>query len=185
MKEKIIAQSILLFEEKGFSETAVQDIVDALGVTKGTFYYYFASKEQLLMGIHLTYINRLLERQEKITSSGMSAREKVRQLIGLLISDIGEYGPSARVFFREIRNLTEPNAEEIRRKRDQFRLGIEHVLQRGKEEEEFRRDISPAMTAFAILGVTNWSYQWFNPAGEVPPEQLSEIYTKLILHGIT
>ena len=38
MKEKITEQSVKLFQEKGFSETSIQDIVDLLGVTKGTFY---------------------------------------------------------------------------------------------------------------------------------------------------
>ncbi len=51
MKEKIIEKAIELFEKKGFSTTSIQDIVDELGVTKGSFYYYFSSKEQLLMDI--------------------------------------------------------------------------------------------------------------------------------------
>ena len=46
MKQKIKNTSISLFEQKGFAETSIQDIVDSLGVTKGTFYYYFASKEE-------------------------------------------------------------------------------------------------------------------------------------------
>ncbi|WP_404337727.1 TetR/AcrR family transcriptional regulator [Planococcus rifietoensis] len=32
-------QSIALFVDKGYSATSIQDIVDALGVTKGSFYY--------------------------------------------------------------------------------------------------------------------------------------------------
>ncbi|HSP22560.1 MAG TPA: helix-turn-helix domain-containing protein, partial [Planococcus sp. (in: firmicutes)] len=36
MKTKLKEGSILLFEEKGFSETSVQDIAEAAGVTKGT-----------------------------------------------------------------------------------------------------------------------------------------------------
>lgn len=55
MKDKIVEQSVLLFEKEGFSHTSIQDIVDELGVTKGTFYYYFSSKEQLLMEIQDDY----------------------------------------------------------------------------------------------------------------------------------
>ncbi|WP_088007338.1 TetR/AcrR family transcriptional regulator [Indiicoccus explosivorum] len=184
MKERITEQSIVLFEQKGFSETSVQDIVEALGVTKGTFYYYFTSKEQLLMEIHLNYIGRLLARQEAIIKNSGSAKEKIARIIGLLISDIQDYGPSARVFFREIRHLAENNAEEVRQQRDRFRLAIEEVLRQGRDSGEFKPEIVPSITAFAVLGVTNWSYQWFNPAGDVPPERLAEIYTELILHGI-
>ena len=64
MKEEITRHSVKLFQQKGFSETSIQDIVDSLGVTKGTFYYYFKSKEQLLMEIHSRYIDDLLHRQK-------------------------------------------------------------------------------------------------------------------------
>ncbi|AQQ51968.1 TetR/AcrR family transcriptional regulator [Planococcus lenghuensis] len=184
MKEKITQHSILLFEEKGFVETSVQDIVEALGVTKGTFYYYFTSKEQLLMEIHLGYIDRLLARQQVIVESGDSAREKISGMIRLLIMDIASYGPSARVFFREVRHLGQENAAEIREKRERFRLTIEQVLERGKGAGEFREDMEPGITAFAVLGITNWSYQWYNPAGEISPDHLAAIYTTLILQGI-
>src|SRR5699024_4810530 len=66
VKQNIVEQSIRLFETKGFSETSIQDVVEALGVTKGTFYYYFKSKQELLTQIHLTYIENLLDEQEKI-----------------------------------------------------------------------------------------------------------------------
>src|SRR5699024_4570497 len=89
-----------LFQEKGFNQTSIQDIVKALEVTKGTFYYYFSSKEQLLMDIHHDYITHLLERQERIISkTNMTQKEKLTEIIRLLIMDIADKGPSARVFF--------------------------------------------------------------------------------------
>ncbi|MEH7546671.1 MULTISPECIES: TetR/AcrR family transcriptional regulator [Bacillaceae] len=55
MKQKLIETGIQLFDQNGFKSTSVQDIVQLLGVTKGTFYYYFNSKEELLKDIHLIY----------------------------------------------------------------------------------------------------------------------------------
>lgn len=185
MKGKLTQQSILLFERKGFSETSIQDIVESLGVTKGTFYYYFNSKEQLLMAIHLGYIDDLLQRQEEILKQNVASRKKVEQMIGLLINDIEQYGPSGRVFFREMRHLTDENADEVKGKREQFRKNIELLIRDGMIGQEFRQDLQPGIVAFTILGVTNWSYQWFNPAGEISAEDLSGIYSDVILNGIT
>lgn len=64
-KQQIIATAITLFEKKGYAETSVQDIVNALGATKGTFYYYFTSKNELLKRIHLEFIEELLIKQKK------------------------------------------------------------------------------------------------------------------------
>lgn len=185
MKEQITNQSIVLFEEKGFSETSIQDIVSALGVTKGTFYYYFSSKEQLLMDIHHAYITNLLERQNRIiNSASVTQKEKLTKIICLLITDIADKGPSAHVYFREMRHLANENIAAIKQKREQFRLNIENVVQVGIDESEFHAGLQADMIAFGVLGVTNWSYNWFNPDGRVSPEELTKIYADMILTGI-
>lgn len=184
MKTKLKKGSILLFEEKGFSETSIQDIVEAAGVTKGTFYYYFDTKEQLLMDIHTDYIDNLLNRQEAIQQSQASNREKIMKVIEMLIGDIQQHGASGRVFFREMRHLNIENAKAVKEKREQFRLLIEKLLRDGVASGEFREQIHPDMAAFAILGAVNWSYQWFNPAGKVSVDKLAGIFSDMILHGL-
>lgn len=185
MKDKIVEQSVLLFEKEGFSHTSIQDIVDELGVTKGTFYYYFSSKEQLLMEIQDDYITNLLRRQEQIIHSDqMTPKDKLIGVIRLLVTDITENGPSARVYFRELRHLADENIEKIKQKRAQFRLNLEDVIRKGKDIGEFRKDLRVDMVTFGILGMTNWSYNWYQPAGEVPPEELITTYANVILTGI-
>ena len=117
MKEKITEQSVKLFQEKGFSETSIQDIVDSLGVTKGTFYYYFTSKEILLMEIHLRYIDDLLIRQKVIIDSTKNYRDKIIRIVSLIILDIEKQRANGRVYFREMRNLTPENAKKIKKKK--------------------------------------------------------------------
>jgi TetR/AcrR family transcriptional regulator, cholesterol catabolism regulator len=185
MKQKIIQESILLFERKGFGSTSIQDIVDALNVTKGTFYYYFSSKEQLLMDIHSEYIEDLLKRQAAIIEQSGTFREKLHEMIYLLIADIEVQGPSGRVFFREMRHLEEEHAEEVRQKRDTFRRNLEHILTQGIKQGEFRKELQTEMLSFAILGMTNWSYQWYQPDGKIPSKELTNIYVDMVLNGIS
>ena len=185
MKEQITNQSIQLFEEKGFSQTSIQDIVDALNVTKGTFYYYFSSKEQLLMDIHLKYIDNLLIRQQQILDNiSLSHQEKLTKIIAMLIHDIKEKGSSGRVFFREIRHLKRDNIGKVKQKRNQFRLNIEDVVQQGISAGEFKQDLRADMVTFGILGVANYSYNWYMPDGEVTPDELTAIFSNLVLSGI-
>lgn len=185
MKEQITEQSILLFEKKGFSETSIQDIVDSLGVTKGTFYYYFSSKEELLMDIHISYIDDLNERQEKILDDQTkNCKEKLYEIVLMLISHIDVKGPSARVFFREMRNLSEEHLSEIIPKRDKFRLNLQGLLEEGKEKGEFKQELQSDIVAFGILGITNWSYQWFNPGGKTTDQEVTKIFVDMILQGI-
>lgn len=185
MKEKITKQSIKLFEKKGFRDTSIQDIVDSLGVTKGSFYYYFSSKEELLMDIHLGYINELLDRQEQILGDErLSYKQKLFDIVYMLISSIKTKGTSAKIFFREMRHLSADRLEQIVSKRDQFRLNVERIIRGGIENGEFRKDLNPSIITFGILGAANWSYHWFNPAGSSSDREIAETFVEMILKGI-
>ncbi|EPY14123.1 TetR/AcrR family transcriptional regulator [Paenibacillus alvei A6-6i-x] len=185
MKDKIIRHSIALFESKGFSETSIQDIVDTLGVTKGTFYYYFTSKEQLLTHIHLQYIDYLLAEQQTIFERpDRSCQEKLAGVINMMIREIAEKGASARIFFRELIHISGEDLNVIKGKRDQFRFNLQSVIEQGMENGEFRNDIPADMMTFGILGACNWCYTWFNPEGAVSDVEVASIYTKMFLNGL-
>ncbi|MBM7703743.1 TetR family transcriptional regulator [Metabacillus iocasae] len=185
MKNKLTEKSIELFERRGFSETSIQDIVDALGVTKGTFYYYFSSKEELLMNIHLRYIDEMLKQQEDILlNDAKSCKEKIFDMVYMLIRHIKTDGSSAKVFFREMKNLSEERLNEIIEKRDLFRFNIEQIVIKGIETGEFRSDLNPSIVTFGMLGMANWSYQWFNPNGSMTDEEVSEMFIDIMLKGI-
>ncbi|MFJ7639275.1 TetR/AcrR family transcriptional regulator [Peribacillus sp. NPDC097206] len=185
MKDKMTEHGIRLFEQKGFSETSIQDIVESVGVTKGTFYYYFTSKEQLLMDIHLAYINELLIGQETIlqdTSKG--CKDKLFDMVYMLLKSIKSKKSSATIFFREMKNLSKDKLDQILPKRDEFRNKIEGLLIEGGKRGEFRSTLDTSIISFAILGVVNWSYQWFDPDGKKTDREVAEIFMEMILHGI-
>lgn len=50
-KQEILDAAARLFAEKGYDETAVRDIVAAVGVAQGLFYYYFRSKEEVFFAL--------------------------------------------------------------------------------------------------------------------------------------
>ena len=49
--EQIVVISAKLFKEKGYEKTSVQDIIDAIGMSKGAIYHHFKSKEEILNAV--------------------------------------------------------------------------------------------------------------------------------------
>ena len=184
MRERIANHSVKLFEQRGFSETSIQDIVDSVGVTRGTFYYYYASKEALLLDIHLQYITVLLEKQHAILQTVRGFRNQLGEIIALILYDMKHRGAHGRVYFREMRNLTSEHAEKIKGKREEFHRNIAHVIKGGMQAGEFRQQLHPEVASLTILGMTNWSYQWFDPQGEMSVEELADQYIELVFNGI-
>ncbi|MBD8028300.1 TetR/AcrR family transcriptional regulator [Ureibacillus sp. Re31] len=185
MRRTIINESIDLFDKKGYSKTSIQDIVNSIGATKGTFYYYFNSKQELLRDIHLSYIQELLQEQEVILhDSNLTSKDKIRKLILLIIGKIRTHGKSARVFTREIRHLEEEHIQYVNSIKREFRLNFQKVLEDGVEKGEFRKDLRSDIVTFGILGMVNRSYNWYNPDGEVSEEELVDIYMDIIINGL-
>ena len=58
-KRHVIEKAHQLFIEKGFQATSIQDILDYSGISKGTFYNYFSSKNELLMDIFRTAFRKM------------------------------------------------------------------------------------------------------------------------------
>ncbi|MFC4099953.1 TetR/AcrR family transcriptional regulator [Paenibacillus xanthanilyticus] len=59
-KQQIIRAAIQCFSEKGYRGTSIQDIADVLGIAKGSLYFYFKSKSDLLQFIIKDYLDRIM-----------------------------------------------------------------------------------------------------------------------------
>lgn len=185
MQDRIIEGSVDLFDKKGFSKTSIQDIVDSIGVSKGTFYYYFNSKQELLRDIHLNYIrNLLVDQKVYIDDLTLSNKEKVKKIIYLIISSIKTSGKSARVFHREMRHLEEEHIKQVNLIRREFRNNFQKIVEAGMKSGEFRSDLRSDMVTFGILGMANRTYTWYDPDGDVSAEELVDIYMDILVNGL-
>ncbi len=77
-REQILDAASRLIHIRGFNNTSIDDILRESGVGKGSFYYYFKSKEELGFSILDRSLNRL--REELLSSSFSSSKDPWRQL---------------------------------------------------------------------------------------------------------
>lgn len=81
-RSEILDTSESLFAAKGYMKTTVNDILEAVGIAKGTFYYYFKSKEEVMDAIVMRFITHGVKAAKTIASSPeLSAHEKIFQII--------------------------------------------------------------------------------------------------------
>ena len=88
--EKIVAVSSELFAQKGYEKTSMQDIVDALGMSKGAIFHHFKSKEEIFRAV-IDKQSEYIKRQLQIwieEMEGFTAREK---LIGILNRNLHDF----------------------------------------------------------------------------------------------
>ncbi|WP_239616175.1 TetR/AcrR family transcriptional regulator [Cohnella mopanensis] len=77
-KKQILDAAIHCFARKGYNATTIQEIVDELGMAKGSIYFYFKSKDDLLISIFEYYSEMMLHRMEVLPEeAGLPPREKL------------------------------------------------------------------------------------------------------------
>lgn len=67
-KNEIIETAAALFASKGYDNCSVNDILNAVGIAKGTFYYYFKSKEDVLDAAVALVSDQVLEKVQKVAN---------------------------------------------------------------------------------------------------------------------
>ena len=98
-KNEILDNAEKLFGTKGYSKTTINDILLAVGIAKGTFYYYFKSKEEVMDAIVMRFIDNGIENIEAIAQNkNLNAKEKLFQIIMFKSPDISQKEPILEQF---------------------------------------------------------------------------------------
>jgi TetR/AcrR family transcriptional repressor of nem operon len=85
VREQIVATSLSLLHSKGFNATSVQDITEAAGVPKGSFYNHFASKEALGMEVLQRYTGVAGGYLAALDDTALAPKARMEKYFGLLI----------------------------------------------------------------------------------------------------
>lgn len=183
-RSALIAAAVRLFHERGYPNVTVQDVVDAVGVTKGAFYYYLVSKEELLYLIHDEVISHNLETAERALALGLSPTETLRQMVTDLCETVQRFKAHVMVFVRDMHFLSAEHLEQIKAKRDRYEGYFVQVIKAAQEAGEFRSDLDPRMASFALLGMCNWMYRWFKPEGRYQADEIARMFHSVFLQGM-
>jgi len=81
-RQEIVSTACQLFQSKSYKHTSMNDVMDALGIAKGTIYHYFKSKEDLLEAVIESIVaDDLIQKRLLLTQTPGNALDKLRVLI--------------------------------------------------------------------------------------------------------
>lgn len=87
-RNEIIETAGKLFEEKGYEQTQVQDIVNEIGVAKGLFYYYFKSKDEVMEELADRYADAIIDAVNKLIDKDITTFDKINRIFQIFIDSV-------------------------------------------------------------------------------------------------
>jgi AcrR family transcriptional regulator len=180
-KEEIIRVAARLFATKGYHATTLDEIAGELDITKPALYYHIRDKEDILREI----VNRIMEPMEaasKVGRSSLSPREKIKEIVKILVKFAAERKETTLIAFEEVKILPKRTSDAVKRRQKEVEQSLQDVLREGVDSGDFEVN-DTKVASFAILGATNWVYRWYQPRGKLTPEIIAEQFINFLESG--
>jgi TetR/AcrR family transcriptional regulator, cholesterol catabolism regulator len=181
-EESILQAAAACFGEQGYRATTLEMVAERLGISRVTLYRYCPSKEELLIRVFERSIAIFQRGVQQIRAQDVPPEEKLRQIIRHQIRLMADHRNFLSVFFSEEGNLPAEMARRARTERREYDELIEGVVREGVELGRLA-SLPPKLLSFAILGMCNWLYQWYQPAGSLSADEVARIFIRLVEHG--
>ncbi|MFB3921639.1 MAG: TetR/AcrR family transcriptional regulator [Terriglobia bacterium] len=174
-----------VFYEKGYDGASMQDIAKAVGLTKAGLYHHVGSKDKLLFEIMNYGMDILDETVLQKVRDIADPREKLRQtIIGHIDLVVRSRDLEITVILHENRSLKGALRKKINQRKREYIRYLEGLIAQVQEQAGGGPLLSPALAAFALLGMINWLYQWFQPEGPTKQNELTEAYVDFFFRGM-
>jgi TetR/AcrR family transcriptional regulator, cholesterol catabolism regulator len=182
--QQILDLSSELFRQKGYSGTSMNDISKAVGLLKGSLYYYIRSKEDLLFEI----LKGLHDDGEEIVASvEFGSNDPIGQLQLYLMKAIVFAGRNARrisIFLRDFEHVPVGRRGAIISEREMYVLTATRLIEEGVERRIIAPSLEPHMAATLIMGAVSSTHEWLRPDGKRPIEEIADSIAHILTEGL-
>jgi TetR/AcrR family transcriptional regulator len=191
---ELVNAALELFVGKGYSATRVEEIAARAGVSKGTLFLYFSSKEDLFKAvIRENIVNLFPAWNEEFNNFQGSSSEMLHYAMDSWWLNLGKTPASGivKLVFSEAQNFPEVAAyyqEEV------FEPGaklISNILQRGIDRDEFS-SMDTSKSVLSIISAMIFLMMWKHSIGactttsiKIDPQEFMHLHVDMLLNGIS
>jgi AcrR family transcriptional regulator len=158
-REQILRAALTCFGEKGYHAATMDDLVRASGLSKGSLYLHFRSKEEVFLALFDAFAAEFYRDWDAAAESGEDAIEVLRRECEIIVQSFSR----ERVFLLAwVEFLSHPVARE--RMRETYaiaRMKLETIIERGREAGSIQPGPDAGLIAGSLVGaVEGLLLQW-------------------------
>ena len=181
--EFILRTSARIFAEKSYHSTSMRDISRETNVSLAGLYHYCKSKEELLFLIQDNCFGRVLERLEQRLVGIDDPVAKLTVFIENHLSFFAANMAEMKVLSHEAESLQGDLHAHVSIRKDKYTKLAAKILREIHTSSNSTQRIDLTVATYALFGMMNWIYNWYDPKGKLKVNDLAQNLTKLFLEG--
>ena len=185
-REQIIQAAVACFARKGYHLTTMDDIVAESGLSKGSLYWHFKNKKDLLIKVMAWYFDQMAAEAEPILAQIPDAIEQLKMLLTMFAQTTASDDPLLKIFidfYAEPRHDPEVD-QALRQLMDPYFELIGNIIQQGIEDGELRA-VEPRQMAASLMAAFDGMFMYKMMLGDVFDWQnTARQFTEVILAGM-
>ena len=159
----ILKTSAKVFAEAGISRASMSEVANACGVSKGSIYYYYSSKEALVFDILESYLSTLENRLLGLEFDGLSADEKLRLFCRETLLSYEGMDHEHKIQTEGISLLSTGQQQILKDHQRKIVQQLSDLLQ-VLNSQAFQDPAYLRSSTMAVFGMLNWYFMWNHSA---------------------
>lgn len=182
-RQSLFESAAGIFTRKGYHKTTVEEIAAAIGVSKGTIYYYFKNKEELYLAIIREGVDLFYGQLAKAAESTAGPQDKIRKLIRGHFIFCEKENDLVFLFLKEM-GSTDFSRDILANMLAKCLQVYREVIEEGIAEGVFR-PVDPEIITSALFGMlTITAFHYLSYSREIPLEPVSAALEDIFFKGL-
>ncbi|HEV2634597.1 MAG TPA: TetR/AcrR family transcriptional regulator [Actinocrinis sp.] len=171
---EILQNATRLFAERGYDGTSLQDVAEAVGLTRPSLYNYVNSKEDLLAALVADVSENDAQTLHTLNlRRDIGPREKLYAMVQLFVRQRAAAPERFRVLEREESSLPEPTAQAHQQAKRAVLADMRATIAAGMAAGDFK-PCDERVAALSVIGMCNWVAWWYHPGGDLSAESIAD-----------
>ena len=180
---EVIEAAVRIFWKKGYASASVQDVSDALGMRKGSLYYYIDSKESLLFKIFEDSHDALMKLTEQAIQSEGRAVDRLTRFLHDYATWTLMHLERAALYSREWRYASDTHRATLSEQQRYYDRTLRTLIIDGQEEGDLDAAVDPRGASLFIWAAFTGLPDWFRSGTKGEAEQVAGTYVDLALRA--
>jgi AcrR family transcriptional regulator len=180
--DSLLEVAVLVFNERGYDATSMDELATRLGVTKSAIYHHVPSKVELLRLALDRALDALFAVTEEPRATTGPAIERLEHVVRGSVRVLTEELPFVTLLLR-VRGNSPVELAALQRRREFDRI-VTDLVRAAEDEGDVRPDVDPAVTSRLLFGTVNSLTEWYRPDGGLTSADVADALVAITFGGL-